>query len=301
MNDLYGLPFGLAASLAWGLTDTAATFASRRLGSVRATAGAQLTSVSALVVLILLLGGPLPGDPALVVVALACGVVSGLAYLAYFTALRHGPITVVSPLVSTYGGLTVVLSVLLLGEAPGALQAVGVGVATSGVLLASIAFGGGFRSARPVGPGVAYAAAALVAFAALTIVLAGPIRAVGWLPVIFLARIANAVCVWTILGVTRLRRPPPRTPQPRTPPANRPIDRRAVALVVVAGLLDTCGFISFAVGLEVAQTWLIGITGSLGPVIAVAAGVLLFAERPRPVQWLGLGLVATSIFLIALG
>jgi drug/metabolite transporter (DMT)-like permease len=296
VNEPYGLLFGLAASLAWGLTDTTATFASRRIGSLRAAAGAQLTSVSALAVLVLLLGGPLPGDPVVVVVALACGVVSGLAYLAYYTALRHGPITVVSPMVSTYGGLTVVLSVVLLGEAPGALQAVGVGVATSGILLASIAMSGGLRSVRPVGPGVAYAAAALVAFAALTIVLAGPIRAVGWLPVIFVARIANASCAWTIMGVTRLRHPPPRTA-----PDSRPIDRRAVALVVIAGLLDTCGFISFAAGLEVAQTWLIGITGSLGPVIAVAAGVLLFAERPRPVQWLGLGLVATSIFLIALG
>jgi drug/metabolite transporter (DMT)-like permease len=300
VNDLYGLPFGLAASLAWGLTDTAAAFASRRLGSLRVTAGAQLTSVSALAALMALSGGSLPGDPALVGVALACGVVAGLAYLAYYTALRHGPITVVSPMVSTYGGLTVVLSVLLLGEAPAALQAVGVGLATSGVVLASIAFGGSLRSARPVGPGVAYAAAALVAFAALTIVLAGPIRDVGWLPVIFLARIANATCVWTILGVTRLHHLPPPPPSP-TAPASRRLDRRALALVVVAGLLDTCGFISFAAGLEVAPTWLIGITGSLGPVIAVTAGVLLFAERPRPVQWLGLGLVATSIFLIALG
>jgi drug/metabolite transporter (DMT)-like permease len=29
--------------------------------------------------------------------------------------------------------------------------------------------------------------------------------------------------------------------------------------------------------------------------------VALFGERPRPVQWLGLGFVASSIFLIALG
>ena len=69
----------------------------------------------------------------------------------------------------------------------------------------------------------------------------------------------------------------------------------------LAGLLDIGGFIAFAVGLEIAPTWLIGITSSFGPVIAVAAGVLLFGERPRPVQWLGLGLVLVSVFLIALG
>jgi len=36
-------------------------------------------------------------------------------------------------------------------------------------------------------------------------------------------------------------------------------------------------------------------------VIAVAAGVLLLGERPRPIQWLGLGFVGASVFLIALG
>ena len=102
--------------------------------------------------------------------------------------------------------------------------------------------------------------------------------------------------MWLILGATRLR----RAPTPASADA-RPIDRRALGLVVAAGLLDIGGFIAFAVGLEIAPTWLIGITSSFGPVIAVTAGVLLFAERPRPVQWLGLALVAASVFLIALG
>lgn len=169
-------------------------------------------------------------------------------------------------------------------------------MATTGVVLASVVFDRGLRGARPVGPGVAYAVVALVAFAGLTVALAGPIRTAGWLPVLLLARTANAGSVWLIFGATRLRRPPaPASAE------GRPIDRRALGLVIAAGLLDIGGFIAFALGLEIAPTWLIGITSSFGPVIAVGAGVLLFAERPRPVQWLGLGLVATSVFLIVLG
>jgi drug/metabolite transporter (DMT)-like permease len=252
--------------------------------------------VIVLAVLVLANGTTLPADPAVGATALACGVVAAIAYLAFFTALRHGPITVVSPVTSTYGGLTVVLSVLLLDEGLAAGQAVGVAVATTGVVLASIAFTGGLRGARPVGPGIAYALVALVAFAVLTVVMSGPVRAAGWLPILLLARIANAGTVWLILGATRLR----ARGRPVSPGA-RPVDRRALGLVLAAGLLDVGGFISFAVGLEVSRTWLIGITSSFGPVIAVAAGVLLFGERPRPVQWLGLGLVGASVFLIALG
>ena len=98
------------------------------------------------------------------------------------------------------------------------------------------------------------------------------------------------------LGTTRLLQR--SGPAPRT--ARSP-DRRAVGLVVAAGLLDIAGFIVFAVGLQVSETWLIGITSSFGPVVAVAVGVLVFGERPRPVQWLGLAFVLASVFLIALG
>jgi drug/metabolite transporter (DMT)-like permease len=269
VDDLEGLLLGLTAALAWGLTDTIATFASRRIGSMRATAGTLLTSVVVLVALLLASGQPLPDDPVVVVTALACGALAGLAYLAFFTALRHGPISVVSPVAASYGGLTVVLSVLVLGESLDPAQALGVVVATTGILLASIVFDRRLRSARPIGLGVAYAV---------------------------VARTANVGTVWLILGASRLH----RAPTPASADA-RPLDRRALGLVVAAGLLDIGGFIAFAVGLEIAPTWLIGITSSFGPVIAVTAGILLFAERPRPVQWLGLALVATSVFLIALG
>ncbi len=143
MHDLAGLPLGLTAALAWGWTDTVATVASRRSGSLRATAGAQLTSVVVLATLMLVTGTALPDDPAVVVLSLACGMVSSVAYLAFFTALLHGPISVVSPVVSTYGGLTVVLSVLVLGEALAPGQVLGVAVATAGVVLASVVFTGG--------------------------------------------------------------------------------------------------------------------------------------------------------------
>ena len=51
------------------------------------------------------------------------GLIGAGAYLAYFTGLRIGPIAVVSGMVAAYGGLTVVLSVVLRGESLTPLQA----------------------------------------------------------------------------------------------------------------------------------------------------------------------------------
>ncbi len=50
------------------------------------------------------------------VLAALLGFIGAGAYLAYFTGLRIGPISVVSGVVAAYGGLTVVLSVVFRGE-----------------------------------------------------------------------------------------------------------------------------------------------------------------------------------------
>ena len=68
------------------------------------------------------------------------GVVAAGAYLSFFTALRIGPLSVVSPVVAAYGGLTVVLAVLVRGETLTALQAIGAALATIGVILTGLVF-----------------------------------------------------------------------------------------------------------------------------------------------------------------
>ena len=69
-----------------------------------------------------------------------------------------------------------------------------------------------------------------------------------------------------------------------------PADRVSVGLVVVAGVFDIAAFAVYAVGLEIAPTWLVGLASSFGPVLAVAYAVWRLGERPRATQWIGLAL-----------
>jgi drug/metabolite transporter (DMT)-like permease len=331
-----GLTLGLLATLAWGMTDILGSAVSQRIGSVATSAAAQLTSVGIVLVLFVATGTGLPREPWVVGAALACGLLSGVVYLAYFAALRLGPLSVVSPVMSVYGGLTVVLSTLLLGEALGPLQALGVAVATGGVVLTSVVVEGAGRRPQLAGRGIVYALVTVVGFAGLTVGLSAPIREVGWLPVLLFVRLANAAFACSMLGVMTIRRrsgaaspPGPRRGRAESPPASlfggaayvaldgastdpaavdpradlgpARLDWRAVALAILVGVFDIGGFIAFVIGLQIAPTWLIGLASSYGPVIAVLAGVAIIGERPRPVQWAGLGLVFFSIFLIAPG
>ena len=84
----------------------------------------------------------------------------------------------------------------------------------------------------------------------------------------------------------------------RTRPARPP--RVAVLAAIVGGALDIAGFVAFAIGLEQAPAWIVGLASSFGPVVSVVVAVLLWGERLQPSQWLGLGGIAAGLVAVAL-
>jgi drug/metabolite transporter (DMT)-like permease len=76
--------------------------------------------------------------------------------------------------------------------------------------------------------------------------------------------------------------------------------RIAVLAAVVGGLLDIIGFVAFAIGLEQAPAWILGLASSFGPVVSVIVAVLLWGERLQPSQWLGLVGIGLGLAAVAL-
>jgi drug/metabolite transporter (DMT)-like permease len=296
-----GLLTGLGAALSWGTLDVFSALASRQIGSLRVTTGMQVVGAALIWLLALSTGVSWPTDPAVLVGGSLVGLAGAGAYLAYFTGLRIGPISVVSGMVAAYGGLTVVLAVLLRGESLTPLQALGATVATVGVILTGVAFDGGLRGVRFAGPGVAFAIVALILFALMTIGSDVVLERTGWVEVLLVSRSANAVISVLVLVVamTLLRRPAAPLLEGETADGGR-IDRRVVALVVLAGLLDVIGLMSFAYGLEVAETWLVGLASSFGPAVTIVVAVAFLGERLKAIQWVGLAGVLVGMIAIGL-
>ena len=290
---LDGLAYGLYAAFVWGLTDICAALASRRMGGLATVAGVQAASLIGLYLFAIITQGGLSLDPAVAPGAVGIGIVSAVAYIAFFTALGLGPITVVSPVASAYGGLTVVLAVILLGERLTSSQAVGAALGTLGILMVGLRVDGHWRTARFVGPGVPLAIVALVGWGFVTIGLSVLVREAGVLPVILVTRTANVVTVWLLVAGRRLLR------RGALPIPGR-VQARILGLAVLGGLLDVSGYIVYATGLQKSLVWLVGLSSSFGPAVAILIAVVLLGERLRPVQWLGLGALATGIVLVGL-
>jgi drug/metabolite transporter (DMT)-like permease len=261
----------------------------------------QLVGAALIWAVALATGVSLPSDPAVLIGGSLVGLAGAGAYLSYFTGLRIGPISVVSGLVAAYGGLTVVLAVLFRGESLTPLQALGATTATVGVILTGVAFDGGLRGMRFAGPGVAFAVVALILFAVMTIGSDIVLERAGWVQVLLVSRSANAVMSVLVLVVamTALRGPAAPLLQGERADGGR-ADKRVIGAVVLAGLLDVLGLMSFAYGLEVAETWLVGLASSFGPAVTIVVAVAFLGERLKPIQWLGLAGVLVGMIAIGL-
>ncbi len=202
-------------------------------------------------------------------------------------------------MVAAYGGLTVVLSVVIRGETLTTVQAFGAAVATVGVILTGVAVRG--RPARHPVRGSRASSSRSSRWSCSPPCRSSrdiALETIDWLPLMIMARGFNAILSVAIL----------RGPGPSRRAVGRAAGRRAV---VVAdqdrarrssrpGTLDVLGLISFVIGLETAPTWMVGLASSFGPAVTIIAAVAFLGERLKPIQWVGLGGILVGMIAIGL-
>src|SRR5689334_18787423 len=110
--------YGLIAALGWGLSAVAATNAARRAGTYLAVLSGQGLGILVLILLAALLRPSFAAADGPIALGLAGAGLLGLGgYLAFYRALEHGGgVGLVSAISATYGGVTTVLAVVVLGE-----------------------------------------------------------------------------------------------------------------------------------------------------------------------------------------
>jgi drug/metabolite transporter (DMT)-like permease len=282
-----GIALGLTAALCWGVNDYFVVMATRRTGAQRTVLGFHLLATLALAVIVLTAGGlaRVTGGQLLAFVLL--GAVGAASYLLYYRALAVGPISIVSPIVSGYAAVTVILAVIVLGERLNSGQTVAVAVSMAGVVLASTDLGR-FRAARRVAlTGVALAVVAMLWIGGFVFGLSYLTQDLGWLVPIFLGRafasvflLAGAVrgAQWRFAGLSP----------------------RLLGLLALVGFLDTLGYVMFNVGVQHAETSLVATASAPYAAIPVIIGVAILRERPAPNQWAGVAAVFSGVVLLAL-
>lgn len=294
-----GIPLGLSSGLCWGAADFFGGVQSRRLPALTVAFWSQLAGALGLAVALAIEGaGPAgsgfgsslgPG----VAWGLAAGVGSGCALVLFYRGLAEGTMSVVAP-ISACGAVVPVAAAVLTGNQPGALAALGILAAITGVVLVSRprphprSTGSPARSGRVV----AMALGSALGFGLFYVFVDAGTAAAGTsgsqsspLWVIAGARMSSLAILSTIALFSR--RSALRWPG------------RRIGAVALVGIGDTGANLLFAYAATTGNLAVVGVLGSLYPVATVILARWLLGERLSGGQNAGVVLALTGVGLLA--
>lgn len=310
-----GIPLGLSSGLCWGAADFFGGIQSRRLPALTVAFWSQLAGALGLAVALAIEGaGPAgsgfgsslgPGDalglgPAVawavesgVAWGLAAGVGSGCALVLFYRGLAEGTMSVVAP-ISACGAVVPVAAAVLTGNQPGALAALGILAAITGVVLVSRPRPHPPSTGTPVRSGrvVAMALGSALGFGLFYVFVDAGTAAAGTsgshsspLWVIAGARTSSLAILSTIALFSR--RSALRWPG------------RRIGAVALVGIGDTGANLLFAYAATTGNLAVVGVLGSLYPVATVILARWLLGERLSGGQNAGVVLALTGVGLLA--
>ena len=306
------MTYGLIAALAWGISTIAAAGAARRIGTYTALLVSQLVGAGFLGLLAVMMRPSLAGLDGLALPGLAgAGLLGLLGWLTYYKALEDGPVGVVSAIAATYGGVAAVLAVLVLGERLGLSGGAGVILAIGGVGLAAAGSSGGLAAGGIARWGILLALVSAATYGAGSFLLGGFSAQVGWLAAALVAYGSSVAALVVVLPFRRAggraggAAPPPDLRQSATRDGEsgpgRPGYRPGLGWAAAAGLTEAVALAAFSRGGQAGQVAVTAAVSSLYPIIPLAAGRVMFRERLRWRQVLGVACIIVGLVMISLG
>ena len=280
----------LLSSLLWGVSDFLGGTATKRLRAAAVVGGSQAIALAVLLAFAALTGelGGIAGHPSRLLPGVAAGVIGSTALAAFYAALAEGTMGVIAP-IAAMGTLLPVVVGLARGEAPSALQLVGIAVAVAGVVLASGPELSGGASARPL----LLAIGAAVGFGSVAILLAKGAAhgGVGVLGTVLTMRATSttlmAITAACLLATGRLS-------------AGMP-SRRDLLLLAAIGLGDMGANASFGVSSQGGLLSVVAVLGSLYPIVTVLLARQVHDERLTRIQVVGVVAALAGVALLAGG
>lgn len=268
-----------SATLLIGSADFFGGVAARRSAPMAVAAWSQAIGVPGLLAIASVVGGSLIATD--LALGMAAGAGSALGVSALYIGFARSAVGVVAPTAATTAAVVPIIAGLILGERPGVVAAVGIGLGIGAIILV----GSTPADVPGVSKGLIIGLIAGLGFGAMVIAYAATSVESGlWSAVS--GRLAAALFVTTAVIVTG---------------TNARITRSARVPTVLAGGLASVGMAAFVTVSQTADLIVLGVALGLFPTVTVLLAAFFIRERLIPTQWMGVGLAAVAVTLISVG
>jgi len=275
----------IASSISWGLSDFLGGVQSRRNALL---AVLVLSQGLAFVILVCAvgLGAPTEHDTTATLLAAGSGTFGMLALAAFYHALTIGTMSIVAPISATGTAIPVLVG-LMSGEEPSTIQIAGIVLAGIGVVLAARAAPSADADAqRDNRRAILLALFAAVGFGTFFAAMdrAEETADVAW--VLLAARTAD---VGVLLVACAVLRPP------------LPRDAGSLLAICAIGVLDLLANLLFVLATSRGLLSVVGVLGSLYPVVTVILARIVLDERLSRAQARGVVITLVGVVALAAG
>ena len=277
--------FGAGAAGCWGVGDFTARFIGRAVGVPAGLFGIMMIGSLAVGLYIVVSGEPLVWELSGLWLLVLNGVATMVATFMLFDALTRGPVSLGSPMVSSYPAFAVPMTVVF-GARPEPIHWVAMAATLGGIWLVALAVSRIEGGDKPEYTPAVLKRAVLMAIGSaffFAVALLAADEAIGryGLPLTLLSgRIVGAI----VLGgfFLALRKAP-----------HMPL--RAWPLILLLAVADTLGYVFVYAGLAMENGEFAIVTSSAYTVVTILLARIILKEQVVPLQWLGVAIVIAGI------
>ena len=277
--------FGIGAAGSWGVGDFTARFIGRAVGVPAGLFGIMLVGSLAVGLYIVISGEPLVWELSGLWLLVLNGVATILATFMLFDALTRGPVSLGSPMVSSYPAFAVPMTVVF-GARPEPIHWVAMAATIGGIWLVALAVSRIDAGDKPEYTPAVLRRAVLMAIGSaffFAVALLAADEAIGryGLPLTLLSgRLVGAVVLG---GIFLALRKAPRMPV------------RAWPLILLLAVADTLGYVFVYAGLSLENGEFAIVTSSAYSVVTILLARIILKEQVVRLQWLGVAIVIAGI------
>jgi drug/metabolite transporter (DMT)-like permease len=272
----------LASAIVFGAGDFCGGAASRRGGSTGVLLLSLPTGLGLLLVVALVVGGGT--SPGALAWGTASGVAGGAALLVFYRALALGPMSVVAPASGLMAAVVPAVVGVLNGDRLSVTALAGIALCLVAICFVSIEPGGRREGGSGIS-GPVFAVFAGAGFGAFFVLIQHGDDGTLW-PLVA-SKAVGVLMVAVAAGVVRTG-----------PPLK---DRVTVGVAMLAGTLDVVGNTLYVLASRAGMLSIAGVLSSLYPASTVLLARLVYGERLRPIQRVGLIVAVAGVGLVTSG
>lgn len=281
-----GILMGIMAMFIWGASDFFAAKASRYAGAFKTVFWSQIISAILYLTAYMSIGKmPLLSQSTIIIILIA-GFLSIAAYLSFYKGLEIGKVSVISPIVACYAGVTVILSLIFLNETLSVLQATGAIFAILGAATASLRQHNIMKLLpKSMEAGTKYALFTMLATGIIFVLIDILVAEMGWFMPMFLIRIA-AVFYLLIYALSAKK--------------DISFPKNSASLLIIVGVLETTGILIYGAAITSEYTAIVAPIGAAFPIITIMLARIFLKETLETTQKIGIVSVLAGLVLLSL-